>query len=171
MSAITATFRPATLRLLQIHYHCDLTRSASEVIPLGVLSELSTDDVYGLRLTARRELSGDEVAKIGDLVRKDFATPFLFLRHLLNEVLASSESRKAFDELVDRHTHSLRLRPLPNRAITLPRPLATANVEARSAWVRDELAGTGNAAYWDMFPDHVPGEFRKTEKAEIKIAA
>jgi hypothetical protein len=173
MTTITAAFRPATLRLLEITYDCDLTRSNGDVIPFGVLGDLSVDDVYGLGLVARKTLTPAEEGKIGGLARADFAAPFTYLLGIFNEVFRSEKPLAAFADLVDRHTHSLRFRPLPDPTITLPRALVTASVDARRLWVKDELASHGNKAYWRMFPDHVPDAVDKAveeEARELKAA-
>jgi hypothetical protein len=173
MSTVKATFRPATLRLLEISYDCDLTRANGDVIPLGVLADLSIEGVYGLGLVARRTLGADEVEKIGSLVRADFAAPFTYLHGIFNAVFKSEKPLTSFAELVDRHTHSLRFRPLPDAEITLPRPLVTASVDARRLWVKDELASFGNKAYWRMFSEHVPDLVDKgveEEARELKAA-
>ncbi len=73
-----------------------------------------------------------------------------------------------FDELIDRHTHSLKFRPLSDTPIHLPRPLVTASVDARRLWVKDELASYGNKAYWRLFPDHVPDLVDKDEEEEAR---
>jgi hypothetical protein len=173
MSTIKASFRPATLRF-EISYDCDLTRQDSDVVPLGVLGDLAHDEIYGLGLIARKALSPDEEKKIGQLVRADLAAPFTYLLSIFDSVFKSDEPLKSFEQLVDRHTHSLRFHPLPNVSITLPRSLHAANSEARWLWLKDELTNYGNQAYWGMFSDHVPEVIDKLvqeETRELKAAA
>jgi hypothetical protein len=173
MATIAATFRHATLRLLEVSYDCDLTRSGSEIIPLGVMADLSVEGVYGLGLVARKALSDVEQEKIGPLVRSDFAAPFTYLLGIFEKVYCSDAPLAAFEGLIDQHTHSLRFRPLPDESIHLPRPLVTASLDARRLWVKDELASHGNAAYWGLFAERVPDHVEKgvEEKArELKAA-
>jgi hypothetical protein len=171
---INPIFRPAKLRLLKISYDCDLTRQNSAVVPLGVLADVSFEDIYGLGLFARKALSEDELEKIGQLVRNDLAAPFTYLLTIFNSVFKSDEPLEAFERLVDRHTHSLRFHPLPSVAIKLPPPLQAATGEARWLWLKDELTNYGNQAYWGMFPEHVPELIDKLveeQTRELKAAA
>jgi hypothetical protein len=173
--AIIPTFRPATLRLLKISYDCDLTHQHSDVVPLGVLADLSADDIYGLGLIARKALSPDEEKKIGQLVRADLAAPFTYLlNNIYNLVFKSDEPLKSFEQLLDRHTHSLRFEPLQNVPIKLPAPLQAATSEARWLWLKDELSKYGNEAYWGMFSDDLPEVIDKLvaeQTRELKAAA
>jgi hypothetical protein len=172
---ISANFQLATLRLLKISYDCDLTRQHSDVVPFGVLADLSADDIYGLGLIARKALSPDEEKKIGQLLRADLAAPFTYLlNNIYNLVFKSDEPLKTFEQLLDRHTHSLRFEPLQSVPIKLPPPLQAAAGETRWLWLKDELLKFGNQAYWEMFPERVPEVIDKLveeQSRELKAAA
>ena len=131
-------------------------------------ADLSVDGGYGLGLVARRSLTAPEKAKIGSLVRADLAAPFTYLLGTYNTVFKSEDAPEVFTALVDTHTHSLRFRRLGDASIILPRPLVTASVDARRLWAKDELASHGNAAYWRMFPDHVPDAVDKGAEEEVR---
>jgi hypothetical protein len=173
MATVKATFRPAKLRLLEVRYVCDLQRD-SDVIPLGVLTDLALDNIWGLGLVARKYLSADEEAKIGSLVRADFAAPFTYLHGIFDAVIKSKAPAQSFAALVQEHTHSLRFKPLDDVTATLPRPLVAASIDARRLWAKDELISHGNTAYWKMFPEYVPDAVDKgveEETRELKAAA
>jgi hypothetical protein len=174
MSTVKAAFHPAMLRRLEITYRCDLTRVDGAVIPLGILADLSVDDIYGLGLVARKSLSPSEEEMIGSLVRADFAAPFAYLHSIFEEVFKAENAPEVFAGLVDQHTHSLRFNPLEPMSISLPRPLVTASIDTRGLWVKDELASHGNTAYWHLFPEHVPEVVEKKAEEgarELKAAA
>jgi hypothetical protein len=167
MPAIELAFRPAELRLLEISYHCDLTRSGGDVIPLGVLADISVDDVYGLGLAARRTLSANEIAKIGRLVRADLSAPFSYLLKVFNSVYENDAPIEAFAALADEHTHSLRFQRAAGKIIKLPRSIA-ANTDARLLWVKDQVRRYGDAAYWKLFGEDVPDVVDKGLKDEAR---
>ena len=174
MAAIQAPFRPATVRLLEICYDCDLTREGGDVIPLGVLVDLSVVGMYSLGLVARMALSTSETEKIGSLVRADFAAPFAYLHGIFNSVIRSEAPWNEFASMANRHMHSLRFQSLEDAAVKVPPAIVTASAEARRLWARDELLSRGNEAYWRMFPEHVPDVVDKSveeETRELKAAA
>jgi hypothetical protein len=74
----------------------------------------------------------------------------------------------ADDERVDRHKHSLRFNEVRVEKITLPRPLAMARGDALNLWVKDQLLGSGNQAYWSMFPEPVPDLVEKYDDERVR---
>lgn len=171
---IKAKFESAKIRLMEIGYDCDLSRGGN-LIPLGVIADLSLSDVYGLGLVARKTLSADESARIGRLIRNDFAAPFAYLRDsIFRPVFKAADPAKAFAALADEHTHSLRFHLVDKACVSIkpPKPIVTADSDARKLWVKDELIAHCNTAYWSMYPDHVPAAVDKdVEENSRKLAA
>ena len=168
MATIEALFRPATVRLLEISYECDLTREGGDFIPLGVLVDLSVMGTYGLGLVARKALSSTEAAKIGPLVRADFAVPFTYLHSIFEAVFHSDEPLTEFAGLPDRHTHSLRFQPLPESSIKVPPAIIKASPDALRLWAKDVLTSRGNDAYWRMFSEQMPDDVDKHGEEETR---
>jgi hypothetical protein len=168
-------FRPPTVRSLEIRYDCDLTRQGGDVIPLGVLVDLSVVGMYTLGLVGRTTLSTSEVDRIGALVRADFASPFAYLHGIFNSVIRSEAPWDEFANLAERHTHSLRFQPLDDVEVKVPRPIIKASAEARRLWARDEVLSRGNQGYSRMFSEEVPDDVDKRVEEETrelkKIAA
>ena len=152
---------------MQISYQCDLTRTGGDVIPFGVLLDLSVQGSYGLGLVARRKLSPAETEKIGRLMRADLSAPFSYLLGVFNSVYEHEAPADAFTALADEHSHSLLFQRMADQTITLPRPII-ANADARLLWVKDQLASYGNSAYWKLFGEHVPDVVDKGFKDEAR---
>jgi hypothetical protein len=166
-----AAFSPATLRIIEIAYHCDLTKAAGRVIPLGVLVDMRATGVYGLGLVARQRLSEDEVCHIGGLIRDRISTPFDYLLTIFDEVMGATDPSSVFELLPDQHSLSVAFTLKGGaRPITLPPP-AKRSIETRRIWVRDELKSFGNDAYWKMFGEGDPVQVEKESKEDLKEAA
>lgn len=173
MNMIRANFRPAALRVMRITYNCDMTRAGGDVIPLGVLSELSLDDEYALCLTARSQLSEGEASRIGRLLRADLSAPFTYLLPMFNEVYDAPDPIAAFSKLEEQHRHSFSFSLDSTKEVTVPKGL-TANAEARLAWARDIVLSEGDQAYWglvELFSPDTIDKKRKDEARELGAAA
>lgn len=164
-------FAPAALRIIEIAYHCDLTKTTGRVIPLGVMVDMRAAGVYGLGLVARQRLSEDEAAHIGALIRERISAPFDYLSSTFDEVLAATDPSGVFESLPDRHSLSLSFTLKgATQSIVLPQP-AKKSIETRRVWVRDELKSFGNDAYWKMFSESDPVQVDKDSKEDLKEAA
>lgn len=172
MSTITqAAFAPASLRILEISYHCDLTQVGGRVIPLGVLVDLRVAGLYGLGLVARQGLTEEEACHVGTLIRPRIAAPFKYLNTIYDEVFKASSPGTVFETLPDRHSLSLAFTLAgATRTIALPLP-AKRSVAARRSWALDELQSTGNEAYWRMFGEGDPVEVEKVVKEDTRPEA
>lgn len=172
MSTITqAAFAPASLRILEISYHCDLTQVGGRVIPLGVLVDLRVAGLYGLGLVARQTLTEEEACHVGALIRPRIATPFAYLSSIYDEVFDASSPGSVFETLPDRHNLSLAFTLAgAARAVSLPLP-AKRSVAARRSWAIDELQSAGNEAYWHMFGEGDPVEVEKAVKEQTRAEA
>jgi hypothetical protein len=69
--------RKGRLYLSRITYSCDMTRDDPEAtIALGTIAEIVFANGRGLVLSARAELSGDELARIAWRMRSELTKPF-----------------------------------------------------------------------------------------------
>jgi hypothetical protein len=159
-------FGPATLRVLEISYVCDISRDDGVSIPLGILADLRAQGVYGLGLVARKTLSEAEAEQVGGLIRAEVSTPFAYLSGVFKEVFNSPVPAEAFRCLPSKHALSLRFLRAKESLVVLPKPVKI-NLEARKLWVKDELHGTGNKAYWNMFGEQVPFPVEKESKEDL----
>jgi hypothetical protein len=170
MNMISTAFRPARLRTLEITYRCDLGRTDGQVIPLGILAELTVQGVYGLGLCARSKISAEEAALIGQLMRSELKSPYAHLLSVFRSVFDSERSRDAFSRLPTEHSHSLCFKPRLTIDVDVPRSVR-GNYDARRLWVKDELSAQNNRAYWDLFAEHMPQQIEKNEKDDVREAA
>ena len=172
MTMITqAAFAPASLRILEIAYHCDLTQVGGRVIPLGVLVDLRAAGIYGLGLVARQGLTEEEASHIGTLIRPRISAPFDYLSTIYDEVFSAKAPASLFEALPDRHSLSIAFKLTgAARAIHLPQP-AKKSFAARRSWALDELQSVGNDAYWRMFREGDPVEVDKGFKEDTRAEA
>jgi hypothetical protein len=162
----TAAFGPATLRILTVSYRCDMSRADGLVIPLGILADMKAGDTYAMLLVARTSLGTDEADQVGELIRADISAPFTYLESIFDDVIRARSPGEAFEALPDKHSLSLFFEMAgPACSIPLPRA-AKISREARGLWLKDELHGHGNTAYWEMFEDAVPPDFEKASKEQ-----
>lgn len=152
----TPAFAPAVLRILEVSYHCNISRTGGLVIPLGIMADLRASGVYGLGLVARQSLSEDEASQVGGLLRSHISSPFEYLTSIYDEVFHASAPPSVFESLPERHALSLTFTMVDGaKTISLPQP-AKKNLDARRLWVKDELHSECNSAYWNMFDDGAP---------------
>jgi hypothetical protein len=161
-----ATFEPATLRVLEISYACDISRTDGNKIPLGILADISADGVYGLGLVARSTLSQEEAEQIGKLVRAEMSSPFSYLERIFETVFNSSKPIDTFGELPSKHALSLHFKISKQAVLVLPKPVKI-SFEARKLWAKDELHSAGNSAYWNMFGERVPNPVAKEAREQL----
>lgn len=164
-------FGPAMLRIIEIAYHCDLTKTGGRVIPLGVMVDMRATGVYGLGLVARQRLTEDESSYVGALIRARISAPFDYLLTIFDEVIGAPKPSSVFESLQDRHSLSLAFSLKGAAApIALPQP-AKMSIETRRIWVKDELKSFGNDAYWKLFGEGDPVQVEKDSKEGLKEAA
>jgi hypothetical protein len=163
----TAVFAPAAMRILQISYHCDISREGGPVIPLGILADMRASEIYGLGLVARKSLSDDEAAHVGGIIREHISAPYDYLHTIFDEVIRASSPAAAFEALPDKHSLSLHFSMSGGvQTISLPKAAKTSH-DARRLWVKDELHSVGNRAYWNMFGEKVPGKVEKESTEDL----
>jgi hypothetical protein len=95
------------LSMSRITYNCDLQQASGNVIPLGVIAELTLENVRALGLMARVQLEPDETAQVGELMREKLRTPFDLLKSQFDWAWESTESGHALAELSNRFTAAL----------------------------------------------------------------
>jgi hypothetical protein len=115
-------------------------------------------------------LSANELSCVGKLVRSEIASPFHYLSTIFEEVYNAKDPDAAFARLPDVHAYSLRFVPVENENVNVPRAVI-ANTEARRLWVKDELSGRGNKAFWTLLGEHVPDVIDKSLKDEARELA
>jgi hypothetical protein len=170
MTMITAAFGPAKVRTQNILYRCDLSSDKGIIIPLGVLSDITTGGIWGLGLVARKSLTEAETNAVGRLMRDEVKLPFKFLSAIFEEIFDARAASKAFEDLPRKHSHSLLFASIEEASIEVPKPLVTNN-EARELWAKDALSSHCNTAFWTLFGDHLPDAIDKGIKEDTREAA
>lgn len=152
MTTIRPIFGFGRVRVSRVVYHRDLM-SAATPLPLAVMCDISVGPVYGLSLMARRSLHEEQLSAIGGLIRGKIAHPFDLLKSEFHWIWAQEGERsKAFNEVIKRHSASLRFQPSTIKKAQVPSVLQfqSANLVDLSVWARDQLRTTTESAYWSL---------------------
>ena len=107
MTDNVATIVNGQIHLSRITYNCDLRQGTGDVLPLGVIAEVTLGPVRALGLIARTELDDDEAVLIGNLWRDRLRKPFELLKVEFDWAWANAGAGEALGALSNRHTESL----------------------------------------------------------------
>lgn len=156
------------LRVSQIVYCYDLTGASGPAIPLGVIADIRVGLVYGLGLKARKALSDQEAALVGQLARALVAQPFDMLLREFDAIWDGVDPEGSFEGLPARHPGSLQFSIAPVTVLPIPAILpirAKTKPDILSQWTKDKLVGACDTGFWGLLEAHLPDDATSAERA------
>lgn len=102
----------------RISYFCDLQQASSLVIPLGVMTEVTSANIRGLGLIARTRLLDEELEHVASMMREKISNPFDLLRGEFDWGWSNAGAGEALRSFAKRHTDSLFFSPPTVRGFT-----------------------------------------------------
>lgn len=111
----------STLNISAIEFYPELGKPGGQVVPLGVMAEISVPSLRGLGMIARTELEQEELRVLGYLGEKLISRPFDYLAEQFDDAWANAAPGSALQYLAARHLYSLHF-SVP-QMLELPRQL------------------------------------------------